>query len=63
MSWCFVSCVRRASGWILTKKFIPRKSGEVLEQAAQGDGGVTKLFKTHVGMALRDMVRGHGGDR
>ena len=42
-----LSCARGGSGSILGKKFLLRRSGEALEQAAQGGGGVTVpvLFK------------------
>ena len=33
-----LSCTRGGSGWILGK-FLPRKSGDALEQAAQVGGG------------------------
>ena len=36
-----LSCTREGSGWILEKKILLRKSGEVLEQTAQEGGGVT----------------------
>ena len=46
------------SGWIIRKH---SQSGEALEQAAQADGvSIAEVFKKHVGVALRDMVSGHG---
>lgn len=38
-----LSCVRGSSGWILRKKFLFRKTGEVSEQAAHEGGGVPVL--------------------
>ena len=34
-----LSCIRGGSGWIL-RKFLLRKSGNTLEQAAQRGGGI-----------------------
>jgi len=41
-----------------------RRSGEALEQAAQGvvEPPSLEAFRKHGGVALRDMVSGHGGD-
>ena len=40
------------------EEFLLRNSVELLEQAAQGSGGVTSLevFMNHVDVAVRDMV-------
>ena len=48
----------------LTETCLVRRSGNALEQAAPGGGGVTITggVQESVDVALRDMVSGHGGD-
>ena len=46
------------------EKFLLRRSGEAVAQAAQGGGAVTVSggVQNCVDVALRDVVCGHGGD-
>jgi len=45
------------------EKCLLRRRGEALAQAAQGvaESPSLKVFKTHGGVALKDMVNDHGG--
>lgn len=56
------SCAKGVSDWIL-EKFLHRKGCQALEQAVQGNSGVTmvessflKVFQRHMDVVLRDIV-------